>query len=168
MERSKLSRARAIGRYRRHIRDLTLISFVAPKRSMRFSPFVSRLIEYADGGRDWIVEEWNECLRHEDCKDRAVEEIRDLAKNVQDETTIAVWFATTGWSAPHDDVRPSQHPQRRHVILVFESTLDGDRLFQHDGSKWHQSVGGLSGRFNDLIGREKHRKHLRVVPACKG
>lgn len=164
-----LAQRRSIVRYRRLVMDLGVLSQCAAKPA--FPPFVVFLHEDSDGKREWWVEGWTSCLRHEDCKDEAVATIRRMAKASaeQEEKTIAVWFVVTGWGALGDGTRPSKHPERKHALIVFESTLDGDTVFERfdDGDARWINAGTGTGRFEDLIGREKHVKHLRVVSATK-
>lgn len=159
---SDLSRARAITRYRRLVRDYSILAHVVSKPA--FQPFAVFLVDFDGGHYDFGIEGWADCLRHDACKDRAVEKIRDLAKNENDEsTTIAVWFAAPGWSAPDDGTRPSQHKKRRRVVMVVESTLHGDVVWIRERERWTKTTPDPGDRFADLIGREKHVGPLRVV-----
>lgn len=164
-----LAQRRAVARYRRLVQNLAVLSLGTAKPA--FHPFVSILREDEDdkGRRDWSVDNWTYCLRHEDCKDSVVSTIRGMAKSFETVRTIAVWFAVPGWASPDDETRPSRHPERRRVLLVIESTLDGDTAYERfdDGRNRWISAGSGTGRFEDLIGREKHVGHLRVVPAKK-
>lgn len=160
---SDLSRARAITRYRRLVRDYSILAHVVSKPP--FQPFVMFLIDFDEGHYDFVIDGWGDCLRHEACKDRAVALIRESAANKGGEgTTIAVWFAVLGWSAPPDGTRPRLHKKRRRVLIVMESTLQGDVVWLFDGECWTKTTPDPGDRFADLIGREKHVGPLRVIP----
>ncbi len=135
----------------------------------RPSNFLALLSE-SDGVYCWDVYEAPDlCLCSDDCKDTAVDRIRNLCRpeSPDEGRMVAVWFATEGWIAPPGKVMPRRHPKRKHGLLLFESTAIADRFgFLDDRAadgRWSWDLFVGDGRFANLIGRALTKPELRVV-----
>ena len=112
---------------------------------MRLSHSFPSFVAFLDPEKDFYyltVEEHDVCS-HEDCKD---EFVKSIQKRAREDGSIAVWFASRGFLAPDSGKRPSRHPDRKRVMLVFESTSRGDQY-------WQAFMRGTDAKGNFLFGR---------------
>jgi hypothetical protein len=124
--------------------------------SFGFHPFVAWLdIEEGRAYLDSTETDFGD----DDDKDEFVAEVQNISRK---NGSIAVWVGARGWTAPDDELRPSRHPERQRILLLFESSQLGDRNWTavvrkqtEDGriiaGRWDESP-MTSGRFMNLLG----------------
>ena len=123
-----------------------------------FRPFVG-MLRILDGRAFLDVQEVDTGST-DDEKDEFVEQVR---RDAQANGAVAVWCGAQGFVAPDSGPRPSRHPERRRLIMLFESSVMGDRLWRafvraqphderDDVGRWDDEGTLGNGRFVNLLG----------------